>query len=245
MSTFVSMQGATMNRIAHLVMLSLALWAPLAAAQPVSDARRTVSTSGQAVLYVTPDEVIIQAGVEISHADLDQAREELDARTKRLLDAVRAAGIDEKDLQTSSMQIYVRQPAEGREDQPSQYQVSRMYRVTVRDAARVSAVVDTVLKNGANRFAGITYRSTRLVELREQARKEAALAARVKATQLAEVLGGRLGRPLQISENDMPDFNPYDNFVAARAEAGSSDGSLPLGQVAVRANVSVTFELAD
>ena len=60
--------------------------------------RPSVSTSGDAVIYVQPDEVCITFGVETFDQSLDKAKQQNDAASAKLVAAVKAAGVEEKHL---------------------------------------------------------------------------------------------------------------------------------------------------
>jgi uncharacterized protein YggE len=116
-------------------------------------------------------------------------------------------------------------------------------------------LIDAALKNGANRIYGFEYRTSELRKHRDEARQMAIKAARDKAQDLSGALGCRIGKPRTINEfaggywsyrgaNTMA--NSYAQ-VASQAPGAGGEGDdsdvMPLGQVAVRANVSVVFDL--
>jgi len=67
---------------------------PVVASAQDAQPKRTISTSGEAVVYVVPDEVIVNLGVEVYHKDLDQAVRTSDEQAKQLLAAIKGLGVE-------------------------------------------------------------------------------------------------------------------------------------------------------
>ncbi|WP_428940363.1 SIMPL domain-containing protein [Fontivita pretiosa] len=212
---------------------------------------RTISTSGEAVVYVTPSEAIITLGVQTADANLERARNENEERSGRLVKAIKALGIEDKHLATDNMSVEIRYKnhAEGEIDA---FRVRRTYMITLKDLNKLDQLVSTALTSGANVLAGVEFRTGELRKHRDEARAMAIRAAREKAIALANELNCRVGTPRNISETGGgywgPSFaNRYamaQNIVQEMPPAGAEGGeTLPLGQIAVRATVSVTFDL--
>lgn len=241
------------RHIALLPVLVLLPSLPLAAQvlAEASDAR-TVSTQGEATVYVTPDEVVVRLGVETFDTSLDNAKQANDTASATLVKAIKGFGIEDKHFQTAALEVSIRYHRDNDRGGLSiqGYVADRSYAVTLKDVKRLEEFVEAVIKNGANRLTGIEYRSTELRQHRDQARKLAIGAAREKAAALAGELGCTLGTPRTITEGST--FYGDNNFsssnsslqVAAEVEGGDVGGeTMPLGQIAIRASVSTTFDL--
>lgn len=219
--------------------------------RPVDDLR-TVSTTGEATVYVTPDEVVVRVEVATFGKSLDEAKGANDEASAKLVKAIRGFGVEEKHLQTADLDVNVQyheynKPNSGVEG----YTARRAYSVTLKDVKRFEALVEAVLKNGANRLTGFAYRSTEMRKHRDQARKLAIRAAKEKAAALARELDCTLGTPRTITEGAFRDddfFSSNSSFSQNAAEhAGGDDGPgggmMPLGQIAIQATISTTFDL--
>jgi len=218
---------------------------------------RTVSTSGEAVIYVVPDEVVVGFGVETFKPDLDAAKQANDEACARLLKAIKDLGVEEKHIQTDAMTVEIAyrdhgHPAQGIEG----YFARRSYSVTLKDVKQFEPLVAAGLKNGANRLQGFEFKTTELRKHRDEARKRAIRAAKEKAAALAAELGAKAGKPRSIGEGynsggsyrswwGWGGYNYQTNAQVAVQADGPGEGgeTMPLGQVAVRAQVSVTFDL--
>ncbi|HVX86966.1 MAG TPA: SIMPL domain-containing protein [Phycisphaerae bacterium] len=236
-----------MLSIAPLILLAVA--APLSAA----DEPPSISTAGDSTVYVTPDKVIVGFGVETQDANLDTAKAKNDSESKRLMQAILALNIDKSDVATDNLQVEIQYQPNTYYHAVAGYSVRRGYAVTLKDATLFEKLVDAGLKNGANELNGVSFETTELRKYRDQARDMAAKAAREKAEALAKDLDVSVGKPLHITEEGGGiyfggyRFNNYSNVSqnSMQVVQGGADTSetLPLGKIAVRAAVSVTFEL--
>jgi uncharacterized protein YggE len=240
---------------AALILASLLLFAPVArAAQEPTP--RTVSTTGESSVYVTPDEVIINVGVETFNASLDAAKQDNDERSKTLLAAIKDVGVEAKHVQTDELNVSIEYRGNHPRREVVGYLAHREYRVTLKDAKKTQALVDASLKHGANLLLGIDYRSTELRKHRDEARKMAVKAAKEKAELLAGELGEKVARPRTITEGSFGYFgwagrwsqgNSWaQNSVQVQNNGAAIEGeTIPIGQIAITASVSVTFDLKD
>jgi uncharacterized protein YggE len=239
------------------LMLAIVTAVPLLARADQPDNRRTVSTTGDSAVYVTPDEVVINVGVETFNGSLDKSKEENDQRSKGVLQAIKDAGVEDKHVQTDEMRVSIVYGNGHPSRDVIGYQSHREYRVTLKDPKKTESLVDACLKHGANLLLGIDYRSTELRKHRDEARKMAVKAAKEKAQLLAGELGEGIGRPRTISEGSFgyygwagrwgrgaPSF-AQNSVQVQDGGAGIEGETIPIGQIAITAQVSVTFDLKD
>jgi len=215
---------------------------------------RTITSTGESVVYVVPDEAVVSFGIETFNTDLDKSKDENDMASARLIKSIKALGIEEKNIQTDTIQVELKyrdgsHPTQGIEG----YYARRSYSVTLKDIKLLEKFTDTVLKNGSNQLTGFEYRTSDLRKHRDEARKMAIKACREKAEALAGELGCKVGAPRMISEAAYGYYgNSYrwggNNYMfqnSAQAAPGAGEGgeTMPLGQIGVHATVSVTFDL--
>ena len=188
----------------------------------------------------------------MNRADLNDAKANVDSAGKAIVAAVRAAGVQEKDIQTDNLQIYIRNDDSSLKaaSRTRYFVVSRGYRITLRDAEKVQKVYDAVVAAGANSIQGPTYQTSELRKYRDQARAMALKAAREKAAAMAKELGVTIGDVRTIREGVERHYFPMaaNAQMQMRAEqvgaADDTEGSTPLGQITVSADVEVVFDLA-
>lgn len=250
-----------MNRTLRLLACALALGAAPAAAQPSAVPAggwppRTVSVSGEAEIRVVPDEVVLTLGVETFDADLGAARAANDRRVAAVLAAVRERGVPGDRVSTDYLVLQPRY--EGRSD--NRYVIighvaRKTVVVTLRDVPAFDAVLAAAMGAGATHVHGVDFRTTELRAHRDRARALAVDAAREKAGAMAGRLGQRVGRALTLSEGHSGWWSGYgdgwerreggmtQNVVQDAGGGGMGGGSTATGQIAVKGNVSVVFEL--
>jgi uncharacterized protein YggE len=238
---------------ALLAVLVLAA-ASVRAADPLPP--RSVTVSGESAIFVTPDEVLLSIGVETFDPSLEAARQQNDQHSRRLLAAIKDLGVEEKHLQTDDLRVEIRyrsgEPFRGVEG----YVARREYTITLKDPKLTERAVDAALRSGANLLLGIEYRTDELRKHRDEARRMATRAAREKAQLLAGELGEQVGRPRAISEAGFffGGWSPrgyrgammtQNSFQMQDGGAGIEGQTIPIGQIAIRATVNVTFDLAE
>lgn len=237
-----------------LAVLLLTLLSPAARADDSAKNTRTVFASGDAIIYVVPDEVVVSFGVETFDKDLDKAKDQNDSLSAALVKSIKAMGVEDKHLQAEDMNISIvpkdyQRPGLGVEG----YYAKRTYAVTLKDTKKFSSLIDSAIKSGANRIYGYQFRTSELRKHRDQARKNAIIAAKEKATLMAATLDCKLGKPRMINEGASDNYGftynranmSQNSFQTAEGFAGAADETMPLGQIAIRASVSVTFDLED
>ncbi|HEY6931050.1 MAG TPA: SIMPL domain-containing protein, partial [Thermoanaerobaculia bacterium] len=167
----------------------------------LEDGSRTIAVNGEAVIYVVPDEAIVRLGVETFAPSLAEATSSNSATGSRIVKALRALGLSEKNTQADHAEVEIVYPKDGVAAGIAGYRVRRAYAVTVTDVSRLDGVIEAALKNGANHLEGYELRTTELRKYRDEARKQAVNAAREKAEALAAELGCKLGAPRSIGES--------------------------------------------
>src|SRR5579862_9645564 len=71
------------------------------------DSVPSISTTGSAIVYATPDKVVVTVGVQSFASDLDRSKEENQKAAERLVAAIKALGIAETDIGTDRLSVDV------------------------------------------------------------------------------------------------------------------------------------------
>jgi uncharacterized protein YggE len=181
--------------------LAVAAAAWLAAPAMAQAPPPAISVTGEATVSVPPDQAQIDGGVT---SDAKTAREASDANNAamgKVLLALKGAGIDEKDYQTSRLSLQP-QYAPNRSD-PSPvvgYRASNRVTVKLRDVTKVAGIIDVLVGAGANELGGINFMVSQASKLLDDIREKAIADARRKAEIYAKAAGVTLGEALNISE---------------------------------------------
>jgi len=223
------------------------------------DPRSKISVTGEAVVKVKPDRVILSFGVETWDKESIQAAREKNVEIcKKATTSLRQYAVQEKDIQMDSLSIEPRYRYDYERRNFIGYFVRNSFTVTLSDPTKVELVVTKVLEQGVNYIHRIDFQTTEFKRYREQARELALKAAKEKAEKMAAVLGQKVGAPIQITEDRAwtSYWSGWTGWGGSRdagmgqitvtevpPDGGESGENIPFGTIAIRANVSVTFEL--
>jgi len=260
----------TFTALLAVILLFLLLWvglptlngqtaagSPMPQLQPVCDASRTVQVTGSALINVTPDRALIQLGVQSNGATPSAVQSANAAAIQQVIESLQAQGVAAQDIATD---LYLIEPVYQDYDALviKGYRINNIVAVTLRDVKQTSTLLAVALEAGANQVVNVEFYTSELRKYRDQARELAVKAAQEKAQALASAAGVEAGCVLTINENSSVVYNGLwggrgQNVwtqntvqnVAPSADAGDSAGDEPisLGQIAVKAEVGVTFGL--
>jgi uncharacterized protein len=205
------------RRIACAVAAAALLAAPARAQTAVPAA---ISVTGEASISVAPDLAEIEGGVTSEAKTAREASGANNATMGKLLLALKAASIEEKDIQTSRMSLQP-QYAPNRSGPPAivGYQASNRVTVRLHDVTKVAGVIDMLVGAGATDIGGINFMVSEASKLLDQAREQAIADARRKAEIYAKAAGVSLGAPLDITEEGTPGPMPYRKMAVGMAAA--------------------------
>ena len=247
-----------------LILIILGAWRPLESTGPIkADAatcspNRSVQVSGAAVVNVVPDRAMIQLGVESSGSTPDGVQNTNFAQIEKVIAAVQALGVETKDIATDDIIVY---PVY--DDYNSLvikgYRVDNTVSITLKDVKLAGKVIVAALKSGANEVQDVQFYTSELRKYRDQARDLAVKASSEKAHALASAAGAQAGCVISINENTWSQYygswhggrqsvlwaqNTIQNAAPAQGSPTPSDDSpVSLGQIAIRAEVNVSYAL--
>ena len=161
-----------------------------------------ISVTGEAHISVPPDLVQIDAGVTSEAKTAREASDANNAAMGKVLLALKGAGIDEKNYQTSRLSLLPENsiPKQGVPSTIIGYRAGNRVLIRLRDVAKVASVIDALVAAGANDIGGINFMVSQASKLLDDAREQAIADARRKAEIYAKAAGVTLGPPLSISE---------------------------------------------
>ena len=232
--------------IRHLPSLAFAALAlatqPVAAQAPPP----AISVSGEANVSVTPDFAQVEGGVTSDAKTAREASEANNAAMGKVLLALKGAGIDENDYQTSRLSLqpqYAPVTPNRTTPQISGYRASNRVIIKVRDVTKVANVIDTLVGAGANEIGGINFIVTQASKALDEARAKAVADARRKAEIYAKAAGVTLGEAINITEEGAAAPPPvFRGKIAAPMAAGSPAPVAP-GQEQLSITVNVTWAI--
>lgn len=233
------------------LLLATATAAPAALAQtppPSADSMfkaTTLNLSAYGETKVAPDMATINLGVITEAPTAAGALSANGLRMNEVMAALKKAGIAEKDIQTSGLNLspqydYV-------QNEPPKlrgYQASNQVTITVNDLAKVGAAVDATVKAGANTVNGISFGLKDPSAAENTAREAAVKALMAKSELYARATGHRVGRLVTLSEGGgYAPPPPMPMMAYARAEKAMDSTSVTGGQLSVRIDITGLYEL--
>lgn len=242
--------------LAAALLLSSALFGgawlhtPTALAQETAPAAlRTITVVGEGVVNVEPNVARTNIGVEVLRPSVEEASAENNRIVAALLATLTELGIEDKDIQTSSFNVYAeRYGADGlaAEDE-TQYRVSNTVTVIIRDLDQVGAVLDASIQAGANNIYGVEFLLDDATAARSDARKLAVEGAKANAEELAALNGVKVGQILSISEVIGGAGGLYSNSISSLqlGLGGAERTPIQLGQLRVTMQLQITYELVE
>ena len=194
-----------------------------------------------------PDVMGLSAGVVTTGPTAREALAANSALANRLLAAVRASGIEPRDVQTSRLTVspqFERDHAGGEGDSVRRiigYVARNNLDLRLRDLAKAPDIVNALFEAGANEVRGPSFSLSNPAPSLRDARRAAVAEARSEADTYAEALGMRIGRILRVSERQSFESEEEGYIVVT----GSRVPLAPLepGEVATRVKVWIDYAM--
>ena len=214
----------------------------------------------------TPDLAIFSAGVVTQAPTAAQAIRENSSRMDAVIAALKRAGIADRDIQTSSINLNPRFSNPERDAQirarelrqpyippePPEapriigYEARNTVQVRVRNLANMGRVIDTLVAVGANEVNGPNFTVAEQQADIDEARVEAVTRGRQRAELYARAAGMRVARILSISEGG-GNYPVQRDIIVTGMAVGAPPPPPPTpvapGELTLAVNVSMQFEL--
>lgn len=217
---------------------------PGRAEEPPAEPQARIIVVGIGQVSAAPDYADIRCGVTAKAKTAKDATEANSKAMSAIEATLRAAGVEQKDIQTSrfSLQPVYAPPQPNTEPRLTGFSVSNQFSVTIRNIDQVGDILDRLIAAGATDIGGVAFRYSDRSKLLDQAREAAIADARRQAEVYARAAGVRLGAIVFISEESSRPvlFAPQGALHAAGAPAVP----IAIGEDTLSAQVTVGFDLA-
>ena len=197
----------------------------LSITQTIAGTRLDISATGEVTRV--PDIAIISAGVVSRSTTATGALQDAADRMQRVLAALKRAGVEDRDLQTSNISLnpeyrYV-------ENQPPQltgYTASNQLTIRFRDIRNSGKIIDALVSQGANQINGPSLTIDKPEAALDEARARAVAMGRARAELYARSLGMRIARVVSVSESGGYAVPPPAPPMAPMQMARAADTSI-------------------
>ena len=204
-------------------------------AEAAASTGRTITVTGSGAAVAMPNRVAFSFGVTTQAKTASGALNGNNAEMRKVIAAIKKAGVAAKDIQTSSVSLSPRYSQSG-EDIVG-YVASNTVNASIKGVSRAGAVIDAAVGAGANQVFGPTFTRSDEAVLYRRALSAAVGAARAKAQTLAGAARVRLGPVRSIVESSA---GPVP--IAEKA-AAAADTPIEPGTQRIEASVTVEFAL--
>jgi uncharacterized protein YggE len=210
--------------------------------QTVTGTRLDLSVTGESTRV--PDVATISTGVVTRSPTASGAIQQAANRMERVRAALKAAGIADRDIQTSNLSLnpeyrYV-------ENQPPQltgYTATNQLSVRFRDIAATGKIIDALVREGANQINGPNLTIDQPEAALDEARGKAVVAGRTRAELYARSLGLRVVRVVSVSESGGGYSPPPPMPYVMAAQARAADTKIDAGEQKLSVTLAMVFEL--
>jgi uncharacterized protein YggE len=216
---------------------------PPAQVQALDGTRLDIVATGE--VNRVPDIVRIGAGVVTTAPTASAALAENATRMRNVRDALRRAGVADRDIQTSAINLFpdYRHDQQGGNPQLIGYRASNELTVRFRDIASSGKILDALVAQGANQINGPMLGIDKPEEALDEARTKALTVARARADLYARALGKRVGRILWVSEGGGGAYPMPMMRQRGMAVGEAASTSVEPGEQTLAVTLSVSFEL--
>src|SRR5215204_5158279 len=218
-------------------------------ATPGRDENRRVTrvmVAGDSIVQAQPDTAIVTIAVVTQNRNAISAQQDNAVKTDAVVRALKAAAGSGAEVKTSG---YSLQPQRVyKENQPptiTGFEARNSVTVTLSDLTKLGSVIDASAQAGANDVSGIAFTLRQDRQARDRALSEATRVAVSKAQVIAQALGGRVVRIIEVQEEGFQQRPPVpiyqtETFMAKRADVATP---IEVGSLDISSRVQVIAEV--
>lgn len=225
-----------------LIIATVVLSACSASVQLGQTQPRTINVTGNSEVILAPDIAYVSIGVHTEAETAKAAVATNNSQTQAVIDAIKAQGVDEKDIQTTNFSVYQQEKfGPTGESLGIYFMADNTVYVTIRDITKIGEILDASIQAGANNIYGITFDVDDKEAAMSTGRDQAMMDAQVQAEQLASAAGVKLGEVQSIgyySSSPSPVY--YDSKMVGMGGGGQSVPISP-GQLTLTVSVNVVY----
>ncbi len=208
--------------------------------------RFSVTATGK--VYAKPDVANLTVGVKTdAKSTAATAVKENTNKMNEIVKALKALGIEEKDIKTSSYNLNPVYDWTNNRQTLRGYEVYQTVTIKIRNLDKIGDAIAKTTEKGANQVGNISFTIDDEFELKAQARDAAIERARTKAEDISRKTGMKLGKIVNVYENQV--YYPSSANYALEAKGlGIGGGGVPApdiqtGENEVSVEIVITYEV--
>lgn len=210
-----------------------------------ADAIGTLTITGDAKTYATPNIAQITIGVQIDRQDqASDAMAQLKDKMNAVVAAMKTVGVTDKEMRASSLSLSPSYDYSNGRQNLQGYTATQMITVKTKAIEKVGDILNVATDAGANQAGDVQFIVENPDAKKDEARKAAVIEAQKKASEMASQLGVILGNLKNYSESSGGSTpTPLYMRAANGVSADSSTLPLPSGEQEVNMEVTLTYEI--
>ncbi|HAH68144.1 MAG TPA: hypothetical protein DCL68_06415 [Gammaproteobacteria bacterium] len=206
----------------------------------------TVTVEGKAEVSVTPDEAILNLGVEMEGRDLS-------AMTKRVAETINAflkltedMNIKKNDVMTSGVNINPKYRYENKTGRRifDGYSISRSIKVDIRNISQLGSIIERSVEQGINNISAPIFRVSQEDQIIQSLHSLAVEDALKRAGALVNPLNASVGKAVKIDASSVKSIaSDMTEMRALDISSSIAEQSYSIGQIKFNQSVLATFEI--
>jgi uncharacterized protein YggE len=204
---------------------------------------RIISVSASATASEAPDEAVVDLAVRSEDESSGRAFAANAEDMQAVLDALKAAGVAEKDVETLNVNLSQRTVDRHEATEHRVYVASNSVQVTIHDLDSVGSVIDAAVQAGADSVNDIRFQLSDSNRVQTDALEQAVHAAREKADALAAAAGAQVVRVRSIDEGNVQQPEQQYRAFALASDAAAPTPVVPPDQLEASVTVNVVWEI--
>lgn len=205
-----------------------------------------VLVTGDSIVQAQPDTAILSISVVSQAKRALEAQQDNATKTDAVVRALKSAAGAGAEIKTSGYSLQpIRVYREGQPPLITGYEARNSVTVILSDLTRVGSVIDAAAVAGANDVGGISFTLRKDRPARDQALADATTEAVSKARVIAQALGGRVVRIVEVQEEGVSRPRPvYEEYSMARtADMKAVQTPIEVGTLDITSRVQLVAEI--
>jgi len=203
----------------------------------------TVDVMGEGIVKVAPDEVTIKVQVENKGQNPIALKQKNDLIINNVLAFIKNMNIADKQVQTEYVRLNKNYDYQTK---IYSYVVNQSISIHLKNLELYETLMNGLMERGINRIDGVLFSTSKIKELKSQARIKAIENAKMKAEEYTKVLNQSIGKAVSISEFNNTNYpgpvNKKTRMLSSDA-SGMEQQTISVGEIEVITKVNVSFSL--